>query len=105
MRQKSDSGTTPKENITCGGKEQSVNTMTPEPVSPVNEEFGTETLEKEITDIEELGSKVKELEGKLKEQHVTDRTPMVSTPEGPTCEERERYELTHANHKSWCRHC
>ena len=44
-------------------------------------------------------------EEELEKYKAPDRTPMVGNPDSPSKEERERHELTHANHRSWCRHC
>ena len=60
--------------------------------------------EEEIELYEKLEAKVRELQDKIEKAPV-DRTPMVSNPDAPSQEERDRHELTHAEYRSWCPHC
>ena len=82
-----------------------VNAVTPDPVSPTENTTDIEEIEKEISEITDLEKKVHRLEEELEKHQPTDRTSMVANPDSPSTEERERHELTHANHKSWCKHC
>ena len=84
---------------------EALDSSAPVPVSPSDKELDVEELEQEISDMTELEKKVSKLEEELEKYKPTDRTPMVANPESPSAEERERHELTHANHKSWCKHC
>ena len=45
------------------------------------------------------------LEEELRQQKIPDKVPLVANPESPSEEERGSHELTHANFKSWCKHC
>ena len=75
-----------------------------EQIVPENNAIQEGGVQDEINEIDELRARVDEL---AKQQEVTDTVdvPMIRNPDGPTQEEVDKHELTHANFKPWCAHC
>ena len=76
---------------------------------PMTRSGARELLKEKLQQAESEGpcavEEVQRMEEELEKYKAPDRTPMVTNPDSPSKEERERHELTHANHKSWCKHC
>ena len=63
-------------------------------------------LPKEEEDIfEEMEKIMQDLEKQLLREEAQEDVPAVSVPEKSIEEEVEKHNLTHAQHRSWCKHC